>query len=297
TGRTVLGPLKAHAGGIWSVAFSVDARIIASSSWDNTIFIWDVEGGTQAVEPLEGHTGFVCSVAFSHDGRLISSSRDCTIRIWDPTTGKPDGPPIDAGCLTWSVAVSPDGTRIAGACQNTIKVYDAATRERLFYCAGHTNVIRSITFSPNGRLIASTSYDCTVRIWDGATGDAIGNPMEGHSILIRSVAFSSDGRFIASGSDDKTIRIWDVETGSMCGDPLSGHTEQIIGVAFILHSNKLISASPNNGIRIWDINIPALQEFRAEISSITVQCQAYPHLMLGQHAPSTLRLQMKLSGI
>ncbi|KAI0259540.1 hypothetical protein BC834DRAFT_785490, partial [Gloeopeniophorella convolvens] len=64
----------------------------------------------------------------------------------------------------------------------------------------------------------------TIRVWDAATGEAVGEPFRGHTGLVLSVAFSSDGRHIASGSDDETIRLWDVGAGATmagCGTLLS----------------------------------------------------------------------------
>jgi len=66
----------------------------------------------------------------------------------------------------------------------------------------------SIAFSPDGRRIVSGSVDKTLRLWNAATGEAIGAPLQGHGGEVQSVAFSPDGRRIVSGSEDKTLRLW-----------------------------------------------------------------------------------------
>src|SRR5690606_8835907 len=76
---------------------------------------------------------------------------------------------------------------------------------------GHSGWVNSITFSPDGKLIASGSYDKTIRLWDVATG-APTAALEGHSNCTDSIAFSPDGKLLASASDDGTIRLWDVAT-------------------------------------------------------------------------------------
>ena len=96
---------------------------------------------------------------------------------------------------------------------------------------GHDAGVVSVTFSPDGKRIASGSLDKTICLWDAETGLQLGSPLTGHTDHICSVAFSPDGKRIASGSSDKTICLWDTETGLQLGSPLTGHTDLAYSVA------------------------------------------------------------------
>ncbi len=74
---------------------------------------------------------------------------------------------------------------------------------------GHTSNVSSVSFSPDGTLIASGSSDDTIRLWDASTGEEL-HSLKGHTLGVNSVSFSPDGTRIASGSSDDTIRLWDV---------------------------------------------------------------------------------------
>ena len=87
-----------------------------------------------------------------------------------------------------------------------------------------------MTFSPDGKLIASASLDRTVRLWDSATGSCH-STLEGHSDTVTAVTFSPDGKLIASASRDRTVRLWDSATGS-CRSTLEGHSDTVTAVAF-----------------------------------------------------------------
>ncbi|MEU6742758.1 WD40 repeat domain-containing protein [Streptosporangium sandarakinum] len=90
---------------------------------------------------------------------------------------------------------------------------------------GHTDEVNGVAFHPDGHLLATTSEDKTVRLWDTATGKLISAPLTGHTALVVGVAFHPDGHLLATASSDKTVRLWDLATGQPVGDPLLGHTD------------------------------------------------------------------------
>ncbi|EIN05916.1 WD40 repeat-like protein, partial [Punctularia strigosozonata HHB-11173 SS5] len=119
---------------------------------------------------------------------------------------------------------------------------------------GHRYGTRSVQFSHDGKWIVSGSEDCTVRMWDAESGQAVGKPFEGHTGEVYSVAFSSDGRHIISASADNTIRMWDTSDGKAIGEPFRGHTDKVNSVAFSPRADdpRAVSGSDDRTIRLWD---------------------------------------------
>jgi len=110
--------------------------------------------------------------------------------------------------------------------------------------------VASVVFSPDGRTLASGSFDRSIKLWDVATGKARAT-LQGHSDDVLSIAFSPDGKTLASASFDKTVKLWDMVTGKEQAT-LQGHLDRVWSVAFS-DGKTLASASEDKTIKLWDV--------------------------------------------
>lgn len=114
---------------------------------------------------------------------------------------------------------------------------------------GHSNTVNSVSYSPDGALLASGSDDHTIRIWflASATCKMV---LQGHDNTVYSVAFSPDGMKLASGSYDKTVRIWCLSS-RVCLNLLEGHGDYVLTVAYNPNGSTLVSGSLDGFIYVW----------------------------------------------
>jgi WD40 repeat protein len=114
---------------------------------------------------------------------------------------------------------------------------------------GHTDEVWGVAFRPDGRLLATTSFDKTARLWNPATGDCL-RTLTGHTDGVLGVAFSPDGYLLATTSFDKTARLWNPATGD-CLRTLTGHTDRVRGVAFSPDGHLLATTSSDKTAWLW----------------------------------------------
>jgi GTPase SAR1 family protein/DNA-directed RNA polymerase subunit RPC12/RpoP len=244
--------LKGHTNSVNDVAVTPDGTRAVSTSFDQTLRVWDLVTG-KSLTSLEGHTDTVFCVAVTTDGtRAISASDDKTLRVWDLATGKSLASLEGHTAGVYGVAVMPDGTRaVSASYDDTLRVWDLATGKSLASLEGHTDGVRRVAVTPDGTRAVSASADKTLRIWDLATGRSLAS-LEGHTDRVIGVAVTPDGTRAVSASLDKTLRVWDLATGKSLAS-LEGHADGVYGVAVTTDGTRAISASQDQTLRVWDL--------------------------------------------
>lgn len=115
---------------------------------------------------------------------------------------------------------------------------------------GHTGLVASVNYSPDGRLVVTASYDDTARIWNATTGEEL-QQLVGHTHVLYNAEFSPDGETIVTSSRDGTARIWDVETGQELLE-LTGHTGSVNSAHYSPSGDYIVTASDDQTVRVWD---------------------------------------------
>lgn len=144
--------------------------------------------------------------------------------------------------------------KLASGSWDKILVWRTDNTELILTINGHTSLVRSVAWSPDGQQLISASKDKTVKFWDSCTGRQIGQPCTGHTGHITSHAISYDGSFIAtaSESDDKTVRLWNTRTRQQVGQALK-HTNWVYCVAISPDGELLGSSGVDGVIYLWSI--------------------------------------------
>src|SRR6266567_3080347 len=115
---------------------------------------------------------------------------------------------------------------------------------------GHKGVVRSATFTPDGRRVVTASDDNTARVWDAENGELLAI-LEGHTEPVLTAALSPNGRHVVTSSADNTARLWNVETGKQSA-LLQGHSDIVRSAAFSADGRRVVTASDDHTARVWD---------------------------------------------
>ncbi len=262
--------LRGHTDTIYFAAFSPDGRRLASASFDHTVRVWDVETGRETAV-LDEHPTEALHATFSTDGRYLrTQGTDHTVRVWDAhrfdllhtIVADPEhqwaiasqrirAVDMMGGAAMLGTMIDPSSSRISVNLRDSLGIYDCASGKQVadFHRDGFRAGFQA--FSPDGRIVVSTSTGTDVWAIDAATGSLL-HQFEGHTGPVTMPSVSPDGRRAVTGSFDKSIRVWDLINGGELRK-FEGHQAFVVTARFDASSTHVLSSSGDGTARIWDI--------------------------------------------
>ncbi|PAV19327.1 nucleotide-binding-oligomerization-domain like receptor [Pyrrhoderma noxium] len=240
---------RGHTDDVISASYSSDGTCFVSGSDDRTIRVWGAGGGQTETKP----SGDMMSIEVSVDGKsLVTGSEDGTVTVWSAETGEVlKGPSEGHGDGVTKLSFTSDGDEYRFACSSGQNVLIWKLNVEPITCQGHSSLVVSLCFSPDGKHVASGSWDNTIRVWNSQNGLLALGPLEGHELAIDSVCYSGDGTRIVSGSYDRTVRIWDSSNGGLLFT-LEGHSPIANSVACSNNGSLFTFGDDRGTVQVWD---------------------------------------------
>uniref|UniRef100_A0AAY5KEF5 Notchless protein homolog 1 n=2 Tax=Esox lucius TaxID=8010 RepID=A0AAY5KEF5_ESOLU len=242
--------LTGHTQSVTCVKWGGDG-LLYTSSQDRTIKVWRATDGVQC-RTLQGHAHWVNTLALSTDYVLRTGAfepADATINPQDQT-GTLEELKEKALQRYNKVRGSAPERLVSGSDDFTLFLWSPAEDKKpLARLTGHSALVNEVLFSPDTRLLASASFDKSIKIWDGRTGKYL-QSLRGHVSAVYQVAWSADSRLLVSGSSDSTLKVWDIKTGKLHTD-LPGHADEVFAVDWSPDGQRVVSGGKDKCLRIW----------------------------------------------
>ena len=240
------------------VRFSPDGSLLATTGDDGTLKLWDPGTGGLLWEGTG--TGAVWGPSFDAEGSIVTAAweEEGVVRIFETSDGNLVNT-IESAHPPFMTATSPDGNAIAvsNGYVPEVAVYRVGSGRMAFELRGHAYPVNRISWSPDGRWIASASNDSSARVWDARDGRSVFELIS-HAGSVQSVDWSSDGRRLVTGAVDGTAKVWAIGDGgprellSLSGQ----ETRSGIDAVFSPDGNAVMTgASDISAVKIWDVSI------------------------------------------
>ena len=225
---------------------------------DGSRFVAMLEGTAKPRMPLDDDPLSAKDIAairaWINAGAIGPAASEAAAPVVLPST--PDiRPEVPVSSPVASVKFSRDGSVLAVGGYQDVRLIESESGKVLATLTGHTDYVRSIAFSPDGKRVAAAGgapqLFGEIRIWDVQSHQLL-KSMRGHKDCIYSIAWSPDGKLIASGSYDRMVKLWDTQNGKELGN-LQDHIDAVFAVAFSPDGKRLASASQDRTVKIWDV--------------------------------------------
>jgi len=202
----------------------------------------------------------------------------------------------DDGCGVFCVTVSPSGSHFASGDEDgRVMIWsepgEGGEWARVQVLEDHTSYIFAVCFSPDGKQLATGSYDNLIKTYSFNEGSAIlAHTLEGHTDFVKSLSFSPDCKTLCSGSVDGSIKFWYPADGSLVKSIDQAHTSYVSSVSYSPNGRILVSAGEDNTMKIWDAETFELKHtFEREFITVQLTVTADSNFIVSANTDHTVR--------
>lgn len=242
--------IDAHPHGVLEARFSHDGRLLATCGQDSTAKIFSTSG--ELLFTLPGGASWVEHLAWSPRGDRIAIASGRRIRVWSRSwDGEPFAETEALPSTVSAIAWSRDGAGLAATAYGGVHVWTADVGAAARHLPWKGSLV-SLAWSPDGKVIACGSQDCSVHFWRLSTGGD--SEMRGYPFKPRALAWDAQSRLLAT-SGDATITLWDFDGRGPEGSTpiqLLGHKTVCTSLAFGHRKCVLASGSQDGSVLVWE---------------------------------------------
>lgn len=289
TGRS-LKTLQGCTEALWSIALNPDGVTLASGGDSGQVHLWNLNS-YQRFQILTEHRDRIQCVVFSPDGQwLATSSDDQIIKLWQAPFEQSSKTLHLENAHARGLCFSPDNQYLASTGTDAQVYLWSLTEPEHQTLRGHQHWTHGIAFNSTGTLLASSSFDTTIKLWNPITGDCL-QTWNAQCGVMGQLRFSPDDCYLASSSFDGTalVKVWDVMTGE-CLQTFAGHQAPVVTISFSPDGQLLASGSEDGTLRLWEVQTGAcLMIFEGHLGPV-VSLQFNGQTLISGSTDETIRL-------